>query len=115
MNEHQALRISGTDPAPVAPFTQGQKEYRSGVFAKARRDPGGGWGLVMVDRAEPPRAITLTDGAVVGAASRDARVEGAGVAPEHVRVNVRSDGCYLEDLGAPEGTFVGGVRAKRIN
>lgn len=115
MNEHQALRISGTDPAPVAPFTQGQKEYRSGVFAKARRDASGGWGLVLVDLVEAPRAITLIDGAVVGSASRDARVEGVGVAPEHVRVNVRSDGCYLEDLGAPEGTFVGGVRARRIN
>jgi hypothetical protein len=115
MNEHQALRISGTDPAPVAPFTQGQKEYRSGVFAKARRDASGGWGLVLVDLVEAPRAITLIDGAVVGSASRDARIEGAGVAPEHLRVNVRSDGCYLEDLGAPEGTFVGGVRARRIN
>lgn len=115
MNEHQALRISGNDPAPVAPFTQGQKEYRSGVFAKARRDGSGGWGLVLVDLVEPPRTVTLADGAVVGAAARDARIDGAGVAPEHMRVSVRSDGCYLEDLGTPEGTFVGGVRARRIN
>ena len=133
MNEHQALRISGTDPAPVAPFTTtpapqtgrdgghagpitpGQKEYRSGVFAKSRRDASGGWGLVLVDLVEPPRSITLSDGAVIGSASRDARVEGHGIAPEHVRVNVRSDGCYVEDLGSPEGTFVGGVRARRIN
>jgi hypothetical protein len=115
MNEHQALRISGNDPAPVAPFTQGQKEYRSGVFAKARRDGSGGWGLVLVDLTEPPRTVTLADGAVVGAAGRDTRIEGAGIAPEHVRVSVRSDGCYLEDLGSPEGTFVGGVRARRIN
>src|SRR5262245_48556593 len=64
MNEHQALRISGTDPAPVAPFTMGetpgatapQKEYRSGVFAKSRRDAGGGWGLVLIDLVEPPRS-----------------------------------------------------------
>ncbi len=141
MNEHQALRISGTDPAPVAPFTSGpsagigagvgagasagplapgaalggQKEYRSGVFAKSRRDASGGWGLVLVDLVDPPRSITLNDGAVVGSASRDARIDGAGIAPEHVRVNVRSDGCYVEDLGSPEGTFVGGVRARRIN
>ncbi|MFT3773163.1 MAG: FHA domain-containing protein [Minicystis sp.] len=115
MNEHQALRISSSDPAPVAPFTQGQKEYRSGVFAKARRDGSGGWGLVLVDLAEPPRTVTLADGAVVGAASRDARIEGAGIAPEHMRVSVRSDGCYLEDLGSADGTFVGGVRARRIN
>lgn len=112
MNEHQALRI---DQAPVAPFTQPQKEYRSGVFAKARRDASGGWGLVLIDLLEPPSTVTLSDGAVIGAASREAHVEGQGVAPEHARVNVRSDGCYLEDLGSPEGTFVGGVRAKRIN
>src|SRR6185312_1758410 len=125
MNEHQALRISGTDPAPVAPFTMGetpvagagapQKEYRSGVFAKSRRDAGGGWGLVLIDLVEPPRSLVLSDGAVIGSASRDARIEGSGVAAEHVRVNVRSDGCYVEDLGSPEGTFVGGVRARRIN
>jgi hypothetical protein len=132
MNEHQALRISGTDPAPVAPFTTGHqggtgavpagapqhappKEYRSGVYAKARRDASGGWGLVLVDLTEPPRPVTLTDGAVIGSAARDARIEGAGIAPEHLRVNVRSDGCYVEDLGSPEGTFVGGVRARRIN
>jgi hypothetical protein len=115
MNEHQALRISNSDAAPVAPFTQGQKEYRSGVFAKARRDASGGWGLVLIDLLEPARTVSLTDGAVVGSASRDARVEGTGVAAEHARVIVRSDGCYLEDLGSAEGTFVGGVRARRIN
>ena len=133
MNDHQALRIGGTDPAPVAPFTSspgpapaplydggkpglsGAKELRSGIFAKARRDGSGGWGLVLVDLTEPARPITLSDGAVIGSASRDARIEGVGIAPEHVRVNVRSDGCYVEDLGSAEGTFVGGVRAKRIN
>lgn len=115
MNEHQASRISDSDAAPVAPVTEGQKEFRSGVFARARRDAGGGWGLVMVDLVDSPRAVPLVDGAVVGSASRDARVDGPGVAPEHLRVDVRSDGCYLEDLGAPEGTFVGGVRAQRIN
>ena len=128
MNEHQALRISGTDPAPVAPFSTGpeagqspapgaggQKEFRSGVFAKSRRDAAPGWGLVLIDLVEPPRSIMLSDGAVIGSAARDARIEGSGIAPEHVRVNVRSDGCYIEDLGSPEGTFVGGVRARRIN
>jgi hypothetical protein len=114
MNEHQALRISDSDAAPVAPFTQGQKEYRSGVFAKAKRDGSGGWGLVLVDLLEAPRSITLSDGAIVGTASRDAKVDGDGVAAEHMRVSVRSDGCYIEDLGSPEGTFVGGVRARRI-
>lgn len=118
MNEHQALRISGNEsPAPRAhnqATPQAPTEYRSGVFAKARRDASGGWGLVLIDLFEAPRLLPLSDGAVVGSASRDARVEGPGVAPEHLRVNVRSDGCYLEDLGSNEGTFVGGVRARRI-
>ena len=101
-------------PAQGAPQTGG--EYRSGVFAKSRSaSDGGGWGLVVVDIAAAPRVVTLTDGAVIGAASRDAKLEGPGIAPEHARVSVRSDGCYLEDLGSQEGTFVGGVRAKRIN
>lgn len=114
MNEQHALKVGGTESAPVAPFTQTQKEYRSGVFTKGRRDAGGGWGLILVDLIEPPRPVPLSDGSVIGMAAPDARVEGPGVAPEHARVNVRSDGCYLEDLGSPEGTFVGGVRARRI-
>ncbi len=135
MNEHQALRISGTDPAPVAPFTmgetpeppaqaviarpetgQGAQGTRSGVFAVPPEDAGRGWGLVLIDLVDPPRSLTLSDGAVIGSASRDARVEGSGIAPEHhVQVNDPLDGCYVEDLGSPEGTFVGGVRARRIN
>lgn len=92
-----------------------QREYRSGVHAKARRDASGGWGLVLVDLAAPPRTVQLNDGAVLGAAAKDAKVDGPGVAAEHVRVAVRSDGCYFEDLDTQEGTFVGGVRARRIN
>lgn len=115
MSEHQAFRISGSETAPASAFTPAsQKEYRSGVYAKGRRDGSGGWGLVLVDLSEQPEAVTLSDGVVVGSASRDAHVEGAGVAPEHLRVSVRSDGCYFEDLGSAEGTFVGGVRARRI-
>jgi hypothetical protein len=128
MNEHQALRISANEsplttgspvgvPSPRShnPATpQASPEYRSGVFAKARRDASGGWGLVLVDLVEAPRSIPLCDGAVVGSASRDAKIDGPGVAAEHLRVSVRSDGCYLEDLGSSEGTYVGGVRARRI-
>jgi hypothetical protein len=118
----QAMKIAtesvsnSKNAAPAQGAPQAGAEYRSGVFAKSRSGAdGGGWGLVVVDIAAEPRVVTLTDGAVIGAASRDAKLEGPGIAPEHARVSVRSDGCYLEDLGSQEGTFVGGVRAKRIN
>jgi hypothetical protein len=116
MNELQAIVSAGVGASPSTPAparNEPQKGYRSGVHAKSRRD-GGGWGLVLLDLVEGARVVSLTDGAVVGAASRDAKVEGAGIAPEHARVNVRADGCYLEDLGSPDGTFVDGVRARRI-
>jgi hypothetical protein len=44
----------------------------------------------------------------------DVRIAGPEVAPLHARVEVRADGVYLEDLDSPSGTFVGGVRARRI-
>jgi hypothetical protein len=113
MNEQQALRVNGADTSAAStPFTQSQKEYRSGVF-KARKD-GGGWGLLLVDLFEPPQAVALADGIVVGSASHDARVDGPGVSDEHIRVTVRSDGCYFEDLSSRDGMFVDGVRARRI-
>jgi hypothetical protein len=111
MNEQQALRVSASDPASNPGLSTAN---RSGVFAKGRRDAGGGWGLVLVDLEAPTRVVSLSDGAVVGAGARDAKIEGPGVAPEHARVSVRSDGCYLEDLGTSDGTFVDGVRARRI-
>jgi hypothetical protein len=113
MSEQQALRAGGAEAASPSHATSADKEYRSGVFAKARRD-GSGWGLVLADVDGALRTVALCDGAVVGASSRDAKVEGPGVASEHARVTVRSDGCYLEDLGSAEGTFVDGVRARRI-
>jgi hypothetical protein len=109
----QALSTNGTNTAS-SQGAESTQEYRSGVFAKARKD-GGGWGLVLVDLAEPSKTLTLSDGTIVGSGSRDAKLDGPGVAPEHFRVTVRSDGCYFEDLGSAEGTFVGGVRARRIN
>ncbi len=113
MNE-QALRVHNADAnVEASQFTQTQKEVRSGIFAKGRRD-GSGWGLVLVGFDGELRPVMLTDGAVVGTASKDAAIDGKGIAGEHVRVSVRADGCYVEDLGAPEGTYVNGVRARRI-
>ncbi|HSO00791.1 MAG TPA: FHA domain-containing protein [Candidatus Nanopelagicales bacterium] len=110
MSEQSVLRVEMTDAAPAAQ----QKELRSGVHAK-RKDAAGGWGLVMIGVDHPPQLVGLTDGAVIGSAARDVMVESTGIAPEHARVSVRSDGCYIEDLGTQEGTWVNGVRARRIN
>ncbi len=112
MNNRHASKINRTESS--APPGATDASHRSGVFAKARRDGRGGWGLVLIDRARSLRTLALSDGAVVGTTSRDAQLIGDGVEPEHLRVSVRSDGCYLEDLGSTEGTFVGGVRAQRI-
>jgi FHA domain/Bacterial regulatory protein, Fis family len=113
MNE-QALRVQNADAnVEASHFTQTQKEVRSGIFAKGRRD-GSGWGLVLAGFDGELRPVMLTDGAVVGTASKDAPIEGKGIAGEHVRVSVRADGCYLEDLGAANGTHVNGVCARRI-
>lgn len=109
MNEQTALRVDVVDAA-VPGF---QKEYRSGIHAK-RQDDDGGWGLVLIDLAGPSRVVSLMDGAVIGSAARDARVEGEGVAPEHAKISVRSDGCYVEDMDTHDGTWVNGVRARRI-
>jgi hypothetical protein len=111
MNEQQALSVNTVETTSQS--TQAQKEYRSGVFAKGRRD-GSGWGLVLIGFDGELRPINLTDGAVMGVSARDAKIEGPGVAAEHARVNVRADGCYIEDLGTIDGTFVDGVKARRI-
>lgn len=87
----------------------GSESARSGVFRRDR-----GWGLVLFDGSASLRTVALRDAVVVGSASRDALVTGPGVAPEHVKIAVRADGCYIEDLGTPGGTFVAGVQARRI-
>lgn len=109
MNEQSALRVDVAET--TAPSFQ--KEFRSGVHAK-RHDSDGGWGLVVVGLDAPPRIVRLQDGAIIGTAARDALVEGAGIAPEHAKINVRSDGCYIEDMDTQDGTWVNGVRARRI-
>jgi pSer/pThr/pTyr-binding forkhead associated (FHA) protein len=115
MSDNQALRVdkAQSNDNQAAPSPDAGKE-RSGVFAKSRGDAGG-WGLLLVGLGAPSRTVLLSDGAVIGSGSRDAKLDGDGVAGEHARVMVRSDGCYLEDLGSQGGTWVGGVRARRID
>lgn len=109
MNEQTALRVGVADIAGPGI----QTEYRSGIHAR-RQDDDGGWGLVLIGLDGPPRVVSLMDGAVIGSAARDARVEGDGIAPEHAKISVRSDGCYIEDMDTHDGTWVNGVRARRI-
>ncbi len=113
MGERQPSRSGGAEAATPPSVTAADEEHRSGVFPTAPRD-GGGWGLVFADLSGALETVPLCDGVVIGAGSRDAKVEGPGVAAEHARVSVRSDGCYLEDLGTPEGTFIDGMRAQRF-
>lgn len=113
MNE-QALRADNVEAnVEESQLTQTQKELSSGIFAKGRHD-GSGWGIVLVGFDGEFKPVVLTDGAVVGTASKDAPLNGKGIDAEHVRVSVRADGCYLEDLETIEGTYVNGVRARRI-
>ncbi|MFO0758219.1 MAG: FHA domain-containing protein [Byssovorax sp.] len=103
-----------TGPDAGSSLDRDTTAHRSGVFSRTSRDGSGGWGLVLIEDDGSLSPVALQDGATVGSSSREAMVEGDGVAAQHLRVSVRSDGCYLEDLGSPEGTFVGGVRAHRI-
>jgi len=109
MSEQSVLRVEMAEMAAPA----AQKELRSGIHAK-RRESAMGWGLVLVGLDHPPRVVNLADGAVIGSAAQDAQIPVGGIAPEHAKVSVRSDGCYIEDLGTQEGTWVNGVRARRI-
>jgi transcriptional regulator of acetoin/glycerol metabolism len=59
--------------------------------------------------------VLARDGAIVGSGEKaDVRIDGPDVAPEHARLEVRADGVYIEDLDSQGGTYVGGVRARRI-
>jgi pSer/pThr/pTyr-binding forkhead associated (FHA) protein len=59
--------------------------------------------------------VSARNGAVIGSSEEaDVRIMGPEVAAQHARVEVRADGVYLEDLESAGGTFVGGVRARRI-
>lgn len=118
MSEQQAAALRETGAETVAAGVAASKvgsqaASRSGVYAKGRRD-GEGWGLVLLNMDGSARTVSLSDGAIIGASARDAKIDGPGVAAEHARVSVRSDGCYIEDLGGADGTFVDGVRARRI-
>lgn len=115
MDEQLAKKIDNTEAnAGDWPQVRTAKKHGSGVFAKGVPD-GNGWGMLLIGQEGELSPITLSDGAVLGSASTDARLEGGGIGAEHARVSIRADGCYLEDLGTDGGTYVNGVRAKRIS
>jgi pSer/pThr/pTyr-binding forkhead associated (FHA) protein len=99
---HQQARAEGGQPKT------------SGFYQKGA-SPDGGWGFVLPREDGAIEVVPARNAAVIGSGlEADARIVGPDVAPQHARIEVRADGVYLEDLGTPGGTFVGGVRARRI-
>jgi hypothetical protein len=91
----------------------GSEAKTSGVYPRARADEG--WGFVLPDPDGTFRIARAVQAGTIGSGEKAAtRLEGADVSPEHARIEVRADGVYLEDVGSTGGTFVGGVRARRI-
>jgi pSer/pThr/pTyr-binding forkhead associated (FHA) protein len=83
----------------------------SGVFQKSET----GWGFVLPLADGRFETAAARDAAIIGSGElADVRIGGPDVAAEHARVEVRADGVYIEDLGSSKGTYVGGVRARRI-
>src|SRR3954466_13073774 len=92
----------------------GEPQKQSGVFHRDEVTEGG-WGFVLPHSDGRFQIVLARDGATIGTSEKaDVRIDGPDVASEHARLEVRADGVYLEDLDSPGGTFVGGVRARRI-
>lgn len=106
-------RNAETESTQVA---EAAESKTSGVFPRAGQRTEAGWGFVLPSLDGSRYDVALaTNGGVIGSSEQAAtRISGPEVAPEHARIEVRADGVYLEDLNSPSGTFVGGVRARRI-
>ena len=93
---------------------EGEEPKSSGFYQKGGTVEGG-WGFVLPREDGRIEIVPARNAAIIGSdESADVRIVGVDVAPRHARVEVRADGVYLEDLESPSGTFVGGVRARRI-
>src|SRR5215471_15414161 len=94
--------------------TDGERLKSSGFYERGAAADGG-WGFVLPREDGTIEVVSARNGAVIGSAEEaDVRIVGLEVAGQHARVEVRADGVYLEDLESAGGTFVGGVRARRI-
>jgi pSer/pThr/pTyr-binding forkhead associated (FHA) protein len=99
---------------PHQPRNEGEEPKSSGFYQKGGPVEGG-WGFVFPREDGRIEIVPARNAAVIGSdESADVRIVGTGIAARHARVEVRADGVYLEDLESPHGTFVGGVRARRI-
>jgi pSer/pThr/pTyr-binding forkhead associated (FHA) protein len=96
------------------PRNEGEEPKSSGFYQKGGPVEGG-WGFVLPREDGRIEIVPARNAAVIGSdEGADVRIVGDDVAARHARVEVRADGVYLEDLDSPHGTFVGGVRARRI-
>lgn len=95
---------------------EGGESKTSGVFPRAGQRAEAGWGFVLPNADGSYDVALAVNGGVIGSGEQAAtRIDGKDVANEHARIEVRADGVYLEDMNTEGGTFVGGVRAKRID
>ena len=93
---------------------EGEEPKSSGFYQKGGPVEGG-WGFVLPREDGRIEIVPARNGAVIGSdEGADVRIVGNDIAARHARIEVRADGVYLEDLESPHGTFVGGVRARRI-
>jgi pSer/pThr/pTyr-binding forkhead associated (FHA) protein len=102
----------GTTSHGVRP--EGERAKTSGFYEKGTVADGG-WGFVLPLQDGTIDVVAARNSGLIGSGEdADVRIVGPDVAAQHARVEVRADGVYLEDLESPGGTFVGGVRARRI-
>lgn len=88
----------------------------SGVFPRVNQRAEAGWGFVIPNPDGSYEIAPATNGGIIGSGEESTiRISGPDVASEHARIEVRADGVYLEDMNTSGGTFVGGVRAQRID
>jgi pSer/pThr/pTyr-binding forkhead associated (FHA) protein len=104
----------GGSRPPTGDIQAGDRPKTSGFYERGPAAEGG-WGFVLPRENGTIDVIAARNAAVIGSSEdADVQILGPEVAPQHARVEVRADGVYLEDLESPGGTFVGGVRARRI-